>query len=57
MRTIPDPAERGIPPLGSPIRPAAPAPAPVPVAPGIVQGPDGRLETQIPVPSQPRWTP
>jgi hypothetical protein len=38
--------------LGSPIKPAAaPAPAPTPIAPGIIQGRDGKLSTDLPEPS------
>lgn len=40
--------------LGAPIREAKPAPAPAPVAPGIVRNADGTLSTQIPDP-QPLW--
>ncbi len=40
-------------PLGPPIRkPAAPAPAPQTVAPGIVRDPDGRLRTNLPLPKE-----
>lgn len=56
MKSTPEPSERGIPPLGAPVRQQAPAPAPVPTGtPGILRQPDGRLETQIAVPANPRW--
>ena len=58
MRHTPEPATRDLPPLGAPVRQQAPAPAPRPTdTPGINRQPDGRLETQIPVPAQPRWLP
>lgn len=54
MRSTPEPTERELPPLGAPIRQQQPAPAPVPHAPGILRQPDGRLETQIPLPRSAR---
>jgi hypothetical protein len=55
MRTPTEPTDRSLPPLGAPVRQQAPAPAPVPTGtPGINRQPDGKLETQIPLPSQPR---
>lgn len=51
MRTTdPDPKPLG-PVLGERVqRPAAPAPTPAPVAPGIVRGTDGSLRTNLPLP-------
>ncbi len=43
--------------LGAPIRPQAPAPAPVQHSPGILRGADDRLETQLPLPARPRCLP
>lgn len=55
MRLTIEPADRPIPPLGAPIRNEKPAPAPTPTGtPGILRNPDGTLQTQIPVPAQPR---
>lgn len=55
MKSTPEPTSSDIPPLGAPIRPAAPAPAPRPTdTPGILKQPDGRLETQIPLSPVPR---
>lgn len=53
MKSTPEPTDRA-PVLGAPIRPATPAPAPVHHAPGILRAPDGRLETQIPLPRSSR---
>lgn len=39
-------------PLGAPIRPAPPAPEPKRIAPGVLQGPDGRLYTDQPLPKE-----
>lgn len=41
--------------LGAPIRPAPPAPAPVPVSPGVVRNPDGTFQTKI-EPPRVWWT-
>lgn len=50
MRTT-DPAPEPWRPLGERVvRPAPPAPAPRQVAPGVVQGADGRLYTNLPLP-------
>jgi len=47
-----------IPPLGKKITPTPSPPAkPVEVRPGIWRNPDGKLETQIPVPSPPSSSP
>lgn len=53
MRTNPDTSADTLPPLGSPIKPAAtPAPAPQKTGtPGVLQGPDGKLHTDLPEPS------
>jgi len=39
-------------PLGSPIRKPAPAPEPKRIAPGVLEGKDGRLYTDIPLPKE-----
>jgi len=39
-------------PLGAPIRPAAPPPPDKRVAPGVLQGADGRLRTDLPLPKE-----
>ena len=51
MRTT-DPEPRPFQPLGQRVTPqtVAPEPAPKQVAPGIVQGSDGRLYTNLPLP-------
>lgn len=54
MKTTPEPTDRDIA-LGTPIREVKPAPAPTPVAPGVVRNPNGTLETRI-TPA-PIWTP
>jgi hypothetical protein len=54
MRTNPEASIDTIGGLGSPIRPDKPAPAPVPVSPGIVRNPDGTLATNAP-PPPPTW--
>jgi hypothetical protein len=55
MRSTPEPTSRDLPPLGAPIRPSKPAPAPTPTeTPGILRRPDGTLETQIPAGNE-RW--
>jgi len=55
MKSTPDNTMDPLGNLGSPIRPKAPAPAPRPTeTPGINRKPDGKLETQIPLPAQPR---
>jgi len=44
MKTNPEAADTPLP-LGAPIRQSKPAAAPVPVAPGVVRGADGKLQT------------
>jgi hypothetical protein len=39
-------------PLGAPIRPASPPPADKRIAPGVLQRPDGRLHTDLPLPKE-----
>lgn len=39
-------------PLGAPIRPAPAAPKEREVAPGVIQGTDGRLRTNLPLPKE-----
>ena len=55
MKTVTEPIDRG-PVLGPVIREHKPAPAPVPVAPGIVRTLDGKLSTDLPEPA-PVWSP
>ena len=53
MRTTDDLNPERFQPLGSPIRPAAPPPAPDKrIAPGVLQRPDGRLHTDLPLPKE-----
>lgn len=55
MRTTPEPQDRELPTLGQAIRPPAPQPKSQKTdTPGILRQPDGRLETSIDTPSQPR---
>lgn len=56
MRTNPDTPLDPLGNLGKAIRQDKPAPAPVPVAPGIVRNQSGNLETQI-APPAPVWHP
>lgn len=53
MKSTPEPQDSA-PVLGQVIRPTKPAPAPVPVAPGVVRNASGQLETRIPAPA-PVW--
>ena len=55
MRSTNEPADSALP-LGKPLRSTKPAPAPVPVAPGVVRNADGTLETVI-APPAPVWHP
>lgn len=57
MREVNDNARDPLPTLGAPIRQAAPAPAPVPVAPGVMRGADGRVYTTAPAPAPLVWIP
>ncbi len=48
MKSPTEPADRGLPPLGAPIRPQPSAPAPRPTDnPEVLRRPDKTLETQI----------
>ena len=52
MRTT-DPEPEPFQPLGQKVTPPAhPAPKPRQIAPGIEQGPDGRLRTNLPLPKE-----
>ena len=51
MKGPADPAADTLGSLGPAIRDTKPAPAPVPVAPGIVRDADGRLSTNAPPPA------
>lgn len=57
MRTNPDTTADPLPTLGAPLRDARPAAAPVPVAPGVMRGADGKVYTTAPAPAPIVWIP